>query len=417
MAGVSMSGHGNSMATCMAAVLVVAACFGLGFGVAQGSALIALRRLRRAAGAPWVERARLAFPAREHVTQSMVFVPLALGGTVFFPLAPELGLAPAVWGVIAGLSAFFGVTIAAYRLERDLVRRDFAIPPRGVPLRALLRVIALGPYALMVALIPAHWGWMAVAVVALGTALLTVQVAGGWMYILRCLRLARPASQRLAEVVELASRRVGVRPRASLELDSPNANALALPLRRELVFTVSLLAALDDDELAAVAAHELGHLDEPWGVFLTRQVVPYLIVGAIAGIPLGGSFGPIAGLAPSLLMLAGFAILRRVGRRMEERSDRVAREHEGADAGTYARALEKMYEANLMPVVMRSKWMIHPHLYDRMVAAGVTPCYPRPDPPPKDSLAGIPLFILLTGCFAALFTSPPFWPVIRYGFL
>ena len=47
------------------------------------------------------------------------------------------------------------------------------------------------------------------------------------------------------------------------------------------------------------------------------------------------------------------------------------------DTGTYARALARLYEDNLAPAVM-PKETTHPHLYDRLVAAGVTPDFPRP---------------------------------------
>lgn len=80
---------------------------------------------------------------------------------------------------------------------------------------------------------------------------------------------------------------------------------------------------------------------------------------------------------------------------MEERSDELGHAHEGETAGTYARALEKLYEANLMPVVGPAK-EVHPHLYDRMIAAGVTPDYPRPTPPPpRDFMANLPSLVLL----------------------
>ena len=65
---------------------------------------------------------------------------------------------------------------------------------------------------------------------------------------------------------------------------------------------------------------------------------------------------------------------------MEVRADKVAAEN-AVNAVTYARALERLYEANQIPAVMRSNRLTHPHLYDRMLAAGVTPSYPRPKRP------------------------------------
>ena len=68
----------------------------------------------------------------------------------------------------------------------------------------------------------------------------------------------------------------------------------------------------------------------------------------------------------------------RVARRMETRADKIAAENV-ADPAVYARALERLYQTNQMPAVMpKRSAKIHPDLYDRMVAAGVTPDYPRP---------------------------------------
>jgi predicted Zn-dependent protease len=75
--------------------------------------------------------------------------------------------------------------------------------------------------------------------------------------------------------------------------------------------------------------------------------------------------------------------LVRVMTRMEKRADGIASNHEG-DAGTYARALEKAYRFNLTPVVLRKENKgVHPDLYDRLVAAGITPSYARPEPPSR----------------------------------
>jgi hypothetical protein len=51
------------------------------------------------------------------------------------------------------------------------------------------------------------------------------------------------------------------------------------------------------------------------------------------------------------------------------------------DKVVYAQALERLYEINQTPAVMpRRATKIHPDLYDRMIAAGVTPDYPKPAP-------------------------------------
>jgi hypothetical protein len=65
-----------------------------------------------------------------------------------------------------------------------------------------------------------------------------------------------------------------------------------------------------------------------------------------------------------------------LSRRMEARAD-----HGPRDGRTYARALERVYAANLIPAVLPGRGASHPHLYDRLLAVGVTPDYPRPAAP------------------------------------
>lgn len=54
--------------------------------------------------------------------------------------------------------------------------------------------------------------------------------------------------------------------------------------------------------------------------------------------------------------------MRRLGRRIEERSDRLGRGHEGLAEGAAARGLVKLYAANLMPAVLPDRRQVHPHL-------------------------------------------------------
>ena len=53
------------------------------------------------------------------------------------------------------------------------------------------------------------------------------------------------------------------------------------------------------------------------------------------------------------------------------------------DPVSASRHLERQHELNLHPVVSITRGSRDPHLYDRMVAAGIPPAYPRPKPPSK----------------------------------
>lgn len=377
------------------ALLLGLASFGFGWVVTWLAVTIALRQIRHADDEPWFERARLAYPARQIVVSNATLLPICFGGLIFvFLTRTQLHSGASISGATVGFAASLGVLVVGARLERRLCR-----PSRqpGAPGMALLWIFvapSLFVLAVLIALIPTRIGWPAAAVLALGTAIATFFVSGAWLIPLVRLGLVVPASPRLLEIVERAVDRVGVRPRAVIELHSPNSMALALPVTKQLVFTSPILDALNDEELVAIAVHELGHLNEPRIVYMTRVAGAYLSVVAVAAIPLWGSYGIEVAMVPLAVYSLGWILLGRFGRRMEERSDRLGHVHEGEIAGTYARALEKLYEANLMPVVGPSK-EVHPHLYDRMLASGVTPDYPRPEPPRREPVARFTALVLL----------------------
>lgn len=143
-----------------------------------------------------------------------------------------------------------------------------------------------------------------------------------------------------------------------------------------LLFTKGLLATTPDDELATICAHELAHLAEPWTARYSRYIatlsfLPWIFIG-----PLVHTINPgVAFLTAGLLTFAISRVFKSIGRKLESHADRAAKASE-PDAGIYARALTRLYEHNLMPAVHAKG--THPSLYDRVVAAGVTPDYPKP---------------------------------------
>ncbi len=155
--------------------------------------------------------------------------------------------------------------------------------------------------------------------------------------------------------------------------------------------------------LAAICAHELSHLNEPPRVLLGRLVGALVFVPFVFLHPASKLWHGLGLLVMLALMVGLIAFNRRLARRMEHQADDVAAKNQG-EAGTYARALARIYEINQMPAVMRGK-PIHPHLYDRMLAAGVTPEFPRPQPPGRFSLNGVAILLLLAGLVAFLITS------------
>ena len=100
-------------------------------------------------------------------------------------------------------------------------------------------------------------------------------------------------------------------------------------------------------------------------------------------------------------------LFRKFSRSMERRADKAATANEG-DAGTYARALAQLYQDNLVPAVGARP--THPHLYDRMLAAGVAPDFPRPAPARRMGLNGY-FFIILLAVVIACLVMPNLFPL------
>ena len=231
-------------------------------------------------------------------------------------------------------------------------------------------------------LMPEEFGRRAVAVLALGAGATTFIVAGGNLLILRALGLARPASAHLARLVQSAVDRTGIPVRGTYEVSWPTWNAMALPLPRYIIFADRMVRQMTDDQMTAIATHELAHLAEPRLVLAARLARWFVFLPLALAVPMTAAGLLLPYLGAYLVLFLGVRMLWIMGRRMEERADRLARGHE-AEAGVYARALERLYQANLMPAVMASKRRVHPHLYDRLLAAGLEPVYSRPDPPSR----------------------------------
>jgi Zn-dependent protease with chaperone function len=211
---------------------------------------------------------------------------------------------------------------------------------------------------------------------------------GLYVLLLRGLGVLRPPDERLRGIVAGTARRMGVHEPGTWLMDVPLAQAFALPTTGELMFSSRLLEISSDEEISAICAHELAHLMESKVVLAGRiagsmTLYPLIFVRPAAKFGLSG-----VGVIVWLVSLS-FILPRKLARRMEHRADKIATENQGEE-GVYARALEKLYVDTLIPAVNTSKTKTHPHLYDRMLAAGIQPEYPRPAKPKK-----LPWFVFL----------------------
>jgi len=235
-----------------------------------------------------------------------------------------------------------------------------------------------------------------------GMALVVSLYVGGLVPFARAFGALRPADERLRRIVAEAGRRCGHEVRGAWIVRAPVANAAALPRSNQILFTEGAMAAMDDDELLAVALHELGHLREAPHVARLRMltILPLLPIAFVRPlIALVDFYGWL------LLVFVSLACASLLGRRMrgfEADADAHAHEHaDGEQPGVYARALELVHRLNLAPVVMPGKGASHPHLYDRMLAAGVQPDYERPAPPKPNRARALMLLPLVVGLVVA----------------
>jgi hypothetical protein len=116
------------------------------------------------------------------------------------------------------------------------------------------------------------------------------------------------------------------------------------------VVTSGALRLLDDEELAAICAHELGHLTEGRGAHLLRSLaivalLPLAFVQPIGALlqgrfsePLVGSWSRAASPSPSRSSRA--LALRVALHHFEHRADAIAHAHEGASGAYVPRARE-----------------------------------------------------------------------------
>jgi Zn-dependent protease with chaperone function len=339
----------------------------IGFVFTRWAMLCGLRTLPLE---PWTERARHAYPARRlgQMARLLGF----LSGVFAAVFTWSAGDLPGLRALLTLSGAFAGPLLATLLFEARL---------RQLSLRTALRswlALSLGvfgfAYALALLRTPTVFlsGRAAVIAAIFGFSISTWIGIGGGLSVARVLGLARPASVRVEAAARRASARLGVRCREVLELDWAQCNAVAFPLQRRIAFAQGALA-LDDDELEAVAAHELGHLDEPWRIKLVRPLILAAVAGAGFCMPALVAFSFTA-LAVILGALLAFVLIARwAGRSGERFADARAKD----EAGVYARALLHVHAINLVPLVLHRPGL-HGHLYDRLVAAGQPPLEPRP---------------------------------------
>lgn len=358
----------------MQAIAFILGHFVLGAVLAVFANWFGLLAWKRAASAHWTERARLVWPVRLSAIWNVVLIPIVLNEIHLFT---RLEITPN-W-TVTSTAASLGVLITKYFFDREIFPRASLAEwfHQSIILGSLY--VAPGCVAFIgMMLMPVEWGWGTLWVILVYLCLHFFWYLCLFSILLRKIGTFTPSGDRLRKIVEDAAARLGMKMPRVMESRGVQAQAYALQITYTVLFSRHLLEICSDEEIFAIAAHELAHLRESKWVIGTRLLNSLMFMPLIFISPVAKHF-PLGTL---LLLLSPMLIgvfAKTLSHRMEKRADETAVAH-AEDAAVYARALEKIYRENCIPAVLAGKHQTHPHLYDRMLAAGVTPEYSRPKP-------------------------------------
>lgn len=330
----------------------------------------------------------------------LIVSPIAMGffATRFVGPLCVLSLGPVQLAAIS--VAVLGVLPARLWSERR------AIHPRSLPIGAWVRgwlVMGLALLPTLMALLPTVVAIDLGAPPLLSGLLSWVILRVFGFRLLRLLRLARLSTPLLAIVEPLASRSQYAGRFQAFELDAGFVNAVAFPGVPRIAFTRGAVELFSEEELRAIAVHELAHTYEPMSIRLGRMILdlgPACFL--FGGLAIDDPWTAETPVGVAMFVLGAVLVAMKPGfaRRWEARADASAAK---MDPRTYGEALLRLGEANGTPLVGPAKGT-HGHLYDR-IAATSAPLPKRPPPPPRARL-NVALFfgtvVLLAPGFAMM---------------
>lgn len=346
----------------------------------------------------WTEQARLLFPAMSSARSNLWVIPaiLVLAVSLFGPKHSTL------W-YFTGLAAAIGAYGGTLPMDHEVFPRLFApgslrLILLGIALRFLLWSGFIGAAVWM----PDACNWVTLLIIVIVLGLWAGMQRGGTLWFARRFGQLLPAPERLKKIADETSARMRVPFCEVFVIRSQMAQAVAYVPTRRIGFTERLLEIAPDDEIAAICAHELAHLTESKAVRYTRYVQSLTFIPWLCFNPVIHVFGFLGFMALLLNVVFTPRLFLIVSRKMESRADQLATSQQ-SDPAIYARALQRLYTDSLMPAVVKTKHKTHPDLYDRLLAAGVTPDFPPPAPAETMASHGY-LFGILLGLMFVLFT-------------
>lgn len=356
-----------------------------------------LRRWRKATSLHWTEQARILYPISTTAKTNLWFIPALI------TMACEILWPDRVYWGIDAIAAWIGNYLSNYPYEKSLFPQfTFRSWISSSILAWGLRFYFYGLLVLAGLIMPPDFGWITWIIFVLAFIHILLIAHGSvvvWFYC-KTGSFKQPDERTLRIVTEAAKQSNTVFRHVWI-FDSPISYGAAMIGTKDLLFSNSLVEYLSDDELSSICHHEFAHLGELLSVKIRRFSAYLSFLPLVLAIPMVHRYS-MTGLA---LLLLPFLIIvwisNRLSRKMEVRADSIASSKQVSE-GVYARALEKLYRNNHTPVVMSRKDLPHPHLYDRMINAGLTPDYPRPKPPKGTTWPQLFLIIIIMILFFVL---------------
>ena len=341
----------------------------------------------------WTERARRSYPIQTVLGISIALPFIHAGSVSLFPgsMLPisKWLLGPVVFIVAAAVTHLISIKVAArFRDEPVSYLRNL----QNFVALLFLYVPFIGGFVIMSFYLPSQWGLYAELVISAGCLAYFWMQFGGWIRLGRLLRLLIPAGPELTQIAGDLARQYGHPAPSVWILRWRRANAFALIFANAIVVTEKICELLHPEELRAVIGHELGHLREKFQTRIILLLAPFFLLPIFTMSLWIDSANGYAVIACGTALLLVFFLLPKLRRRMEVTADALGKQI-GGETDIYPRALSRLYESSLVPSVMPGKRKVHPHLYDRMLAAGITPDYPRPKPPSRWGLIAV-IFVL-----------------------
>jgi len=395
------------------------------FAVAAAASFVAMfvacvvtfPRLSSSQAMHWTEVARRVDPLRRTGQIAMALFPILFGAIGVMNSGPLSPLPSWFMAFVGSAGAAFGILPVYYHVHRNV-----GLPVGGLKheIHSLLaKLLFVAPHLVLCGLLVLLLTSRVIenifilsGLAAFGTLCI---VFGAELRLARLLGTLNAAPDHLRIQAEKAARKLGVPfPRVYL-VPIRFANAYAWPHLHSVAMTQAAAERLTPDEIEVVFAHEIGHISEPLHRRLARLgmlAMPQFVVVAIFFLMSQG-YSLLVSLTAASVLLTLFGA--QVGRHLtgaEENADSVARSVDG-NRFVYASALEKLHRHNLIPAVTGQKIKGHPDLYDRLVAAGAEPEFPRPLAPVRgrgETAVILAMFIAFMG--AVLLKTGPFMAVV-----